>query len=174
MFQGHEILQWLFLNIVNDGRILRAVEPIAGRRYSPAAPCRGGMEVGMRDLRELDFYRDTSPAVLAYFGGFPGDANSGIFILRSPIDGARCASWRQRAWDGTTSPSRARTAAPTGRKWSTSSGCSSEMTRRQCSCTFPRAITSASIPTACTCGVRIGVAIPMPPAEMVGVRKAVA
>lgn len=41
----------------------------------------------MRDLRLLDLYRDTSPAVLRHYGHV-GDGTCGVFTVPSPIDGA--------------------------------------------------------------------------------------
>lgn len=41
----------------------------------------------MRNLHDLDVYRDVSAATLAYYG-WAGDHECGRFLLNSPIDGA--------------------------------------------------------------------------------------
>lgn len=42
----------------------------------------------MRDLRTLEIYRDTSPAVVDYYGNI-GDETCGVFSVPSTIDGAQ-------------------------------------------------------------------------------------
>src|SRR5580765_1956507 len=63
---------------------------------------------------------------------------------------SRCSPRSARA--GTTSASACRCVARHGRRWSSSSACSSRMTRTPTSCTSLPRITSASIPMCCTCG----------------------
>jgi hypothetical protein len=41
----------------------------------------------MRDLRELDVYRQHGPAVIEFYG-WEGDSRSGAFLMPSPIDRA--------------------------------------------------------------------------------------
>ena len=41
----------------------------------------------MRNLHDLDVYRDVSPECLAHFG-WAGDFSCGRFLLNSPVDGA--------------------------------------------------------------------------------------
>lgn len=43
----------------------------------------------MRDLTQLDKYRDLSPATVKYFGG-PGDSACGSFLVPSPVDRKPC------------------------------------------------------------------------------------